>query len=249
MLVKRQYGMSIQALLRRLTEIITGTYHRQWCVDINRLGWRKHEPLEMPPEQPQWLRRSVLHALAEGLISQEEAAAMTGELMRGEMTLPALTPILHEAAAGRAAAILAEQAENCRPLRSGQRVARDGGWRPCRVLARNPPKRGKSGCRFQPDTRRRDSEQRPALVVNSDAIGRLPIKLVPQVTGRKPAFAGNLWHVRVIPDRTNGLEKELAVDVLQLRGVDAERLSVSSRRRPGHDGRSRRGHRGSGEYQ
>jgi Zn-dependent peptidase ImmA (M78 family) len=93
MLLKRQYGMSIQALVRRLRdlEIITESYYRQWCVDINRLGWRKHEPLEMPPEQPQWLRRSALHAFAEGLISQAEAAAMIGEPLQAEgMTLPAV---------------------------------------------------------------------------------------------------------------------------------------------------------------
>ena len=92
MLLKRQYGMSIQALLRRLRdlEIITESYYRQWCVDINRLQWRKHEPLEMPPEQPQWMRRSVLHALAEGLISQEDAAAMTGETMQGGLALPTI---------------------------------------------------------------------------------------------------------------------------------------------------------------
>lgn len=90
MLLKRQYGLSIQALLRRLydLEIITESYYRQWCIDINRLQWRKHEPLEIASEQPQWLRRSVLHALAEGLVSQEDAAAMTGEIMHGDPALP-----------------------------------------------------------------------------------------------------------------------------------------------------------------
>lgn len=90
MLLKRQYGMSLQALVRRLydLEIITESYYRQWCIDINRLQWRKHEPLEMASEQPQWLRRSVLRALAEGLVSQEDAAAMTGETMQGDLALP-----------------------------------------------------------------------------------------------------------------------------------------------------------------
>jgi mRNA interferase MazF len=77
---------------------------------------------------------------------------------------------------------------------------------------------------FNPTRGAEIQKQRPALVVNSDAIGRLPIKLVAPITGWKPAFAGNLWHVRVIPDRLNGLEKESVVDVLQLRGVAMERF-------------------------
>jgi len=91
-LLKRQYGMSIQALLRRLRdlEIITESYYRQWCIDISRMQWRKREPGELPPEQPQWLRRAVLHALAEGLISQEDATAMIGETIQSELALPAI---------------------------------------------------------------------------------------------------------------------------------------------------------------
>jgi hypothetical protein len=92
MLLKRQYGMSIQALLRRLRdlEIITESYYRQWCVNVNRLQWRRREPLEMPPEQPQWMRRAMLHALAEGLISGEDAQTMMGESGLGELALPSI---------------------------------------------------------------------------------------------------------------------------------------------------------------
>ena len=92
MLFKRQYGLSIQALLRRMRdlEIITESYYRQWCVNVNRLQWRRREPLEMPSEQPQWMRRAALRALAEGLVSQEEAQAMIGESGRGELALPGI---------------------------------------------------------------------------------------------------------------------------------------------------------------
>ncbi|MFQ6117648.1 MAG: ImmA/IrrE family metallo-endopeptidase, partial [Candidatus Bipolaricaulia bacterium] len=81
LLFKRRFGMSIQALLYRLRDlgIITESYYRRWCMDINRLGWRRQEPLEFPPEQPQWLRRNVLRALAEGMLTREEAEGMLGE--------------------------------------------------------------------------------------------------------------------------------------------------------------------------
>jgi mRNA interferase MazF len=65
---------------------------------------------------------------------------------------------------------------------------------------------------------------RPVVVVSSDAVGSLPIRLVAPLTEWKDHLAGNLWHVRLTPDRTNGLAKPSAVDALQLRGVDTQRF-------------------------
>ncbi len=89
LLLKRRLGMSLQALLYRLRdlEIITESYYKKWCVDINRLGWRKQEPGEMSPEQPQWLRQHVLRALAEGMMTKEEAERKLGEAVEGSPPL------------------------------------------------------------------------------------------------------------------------------------------------------------------
>lgn len=78
LLLKRRYGMSIQALVRRLrdTGIITPSYYKQWCIDISRLGWRRAEPGALTREEPTWLRRYTLRALAEELISPEEALTL-----------------------------------------------------------------------------------------------------------------------------------------------------------------------------
>lgn len=65
---------------------------------------------------------------------------------------------------------------------------------------------------------------RPVVVVNSDALGVLPIRLVAPLTEWKQYFTHNLWHVRVMPDSLNGLSKPSAVDALQLRGVDTQRF-------------------------
>ena len=65
---------------------------------------------------------------------------------------------------------------------------------------------------------------RPALVISSDAIGKLAIKLIVPITDWKENFAGNLWNVRVDPDSKNGLLKPSAVDALQIRCVDQKRL-------------------------
>lgn len=77
---------------------------------------------------------------------------------------------------------------------------------------------------FEPTRGAEIKKERPAIVLSSDAIGKLPVKLVAPLTGWKPAFAGSLWHVRVVPDKLNGLDKESSADVLQLRGVDVQRF-------------------------
>ena len=65
---------------------------------------------------------------------------------------------------------------------------------------------------------------RPVVVVNSDAIGALPIKLVAPITEWMDYMARNIWHVKIVPDALNGLAKPSAVDILQLRGVDTKRF-------------------------
>jgi len=65
---------------------------------------------------------------------------------------------------------------------------------------------------------------RPVVVISSDAIGVLPVRLVAPLTEWKERFTGNVWHVKVLPNSTNGLRKTSAVDALQLRGVDTQRF-------------------------
>ena len=64
---------------------------------------------------------------------------------------------------------------------------------------------------------------RPVVIISSNELGILPIRLVAPLTGWKDYFENNLWHVKIIPDGTNNLEKKSAIDVLQLRGIDTTR--------------------------
>ncbi len=64
----------------------------------------------------------------------------------------------------------------------------------------------------------------PVLVVSSDAVGVLPIRLVAPLTEWKDYFSQNVWHVKLVPDSMNGLAKTSAIDTLQLRGVDTQRF-------------------------
>ena len=94
-------------------------------------------------------------------------------------------------------------------------------------IERAQPRRGEIWrVDFDPTIGSEIRKTRPAVVVSSDAAGRLPVKLVAPITGWNPAFANTLWHVDILPNSTNGLTKESAVDVLQMRGVDIQRFSV-----------------------
>lgn len=89
LLLKQRYGMSIQAFVRRLFElhIINDSHYKQWVIDISRLGWRKEEPGELPPEQPQWFRQQVLRLLTEKVITKEAAETVLGESVDEEAPL------------------------------------------------------------------------------------------------------------------------------------------------------------------
>ena len=80
-MLKLKYGLSVQALLYRLQAlgIIGPAHYRQWCIAINKQGYRKQEPYELESEQPQWLRRTVLRALSEGLLHRADAERLLGE--------------------------------------------------------------------------------------------------------------------------------------------------------------------------
>jgi mRNA interferase MazF len=77
---------------------------------------------------------------------------------------------------------------------------------------------------FDPTVGSELKKTRPAVVISSDAVGKLPVRLVAPFTGWQEYFEGNLWHVQVSPTRQNGLEKESAVDALQVRSVDTSRF-------------------------
>ena len=65
---------------------------------------------------------------------------------------------------------------------------------------------------------------RPAIVISSDYIGKLPLKLVVPITDWKDSFASDIWHIRIDPTNENGLTKSSAADALQSRSLDTRRF-------------------------
>lgn len=77
---------------------------------------------------------------------------------------------------------------------------------------------------FEPTIGTEIKKTRPAIVINSDKVGILPIKLVAPITAWKDRLDRRVWFVKILPHKSNGLTKVSAVDVLQLRGVDTRRF-------------------------
>jgi Zn-dependent peptidase ImmA (M78 family) len=75
LLLKGCFGMSVQALLMRLHKlgVINAESYKKWCIILNKLKWRKAEPEPWEPEQPTWLVRSVLRAVSEGALAEDDA--------------------------------------------------------------------------------------------------------------------------------------------------------------------------------
>jgi mRNA interferase MazF len=66
---------------------------------------------------------------------------------------------------------------------------------------------------------------RPAVIISSDLVGILPLKIVVPFTDWKDRYASAAWIVRIDPDDNNGLSKSSAADGLQVRSVSHIRLA------------------------
>jgi mRNA interferase MazF len=65
---------------------------------------------------------------------------------------------------------------------------------------------------------------RPAVVVNDNSLGKLPLKIIVPVTDWKEKFETAPWMVYLKPDHINNLSKESAVDCFQIRSISEERF-------------------------
>lgn len=65
---------------------------------------------------------------------------------------------------------------------------------------------------------------RPAKIVNDDALGKLPLKVVVPVTDWKVKFNIVPWIVLIKPNLQNGLSKKSSADCFQVRSISEKRF-------------------------
>jgi mRNA interferase MazF len=65
---------------------------------------------------------------------------------------------------------------------------------------------------------------RPAVIVNDNALGKLPLKIIVPVTDWKEHYQVAPWMIKVSPSPENGLSKLSSVDCFQIRSVSETRF-------------------------
>jgi mRNA interferase MazF len=67
-------------------------------------------------------------------------------------------------------------------------------------------------------------KSRPAVILNVDDVGVLPLRIVVPITTWKAHYLQAPWLVKIEPDNQNGLEKQSAADTFQIRSLSVERF-------------------------
>jgi mRNA interferase MazF len=65
---------------------------------------------------------------------------------------------------------------------------------------------------------------RPAVVVNDNSLGKLPLKIIVPISDWKEKYEIAPWMVCLKPDVTNNLLKQSAADCFQIRSISEERF-------------------------
>jgi mRNA interferase MazF len=65
---------------------------------------------------------------------------------------------------------------------------------------------------------------RPAVIVSSDLVSILPLKVIVPFTDWKDRYDQAPWMVKIDPEQQNGLSRPSAADALQIRSVSQQRL-------------------------
>ena len=62
------------------------------------------------------------------------------------------------------------------------------------------------------------------MIINDDAIGILPLRVIVPITAWKESFSGAAWMVQIEPGSDNNLTKLSAIDCFQIRSISIKRF-------------------------
>ena len=65
---------------------------------------------------------------------------------------------------------------------------------------------------------------RPAIIVNDNSLGKLPLKVIVPITDWKYRYEIAPWMIKIEPNSKNGLTKDSSADCFQVRSVSQERF-------------------------
>ncbi len=65
---------------------------------------------------------------------------------------------------------------------------------------------------------------RPAIIVNDNSIGKLPLKIIVPITDWNEKYQVAPWMIKVKPNKENGLKKISSADCFQVRSLSKQRF-------------------------
>lgn len=65
---------------------------------------------------------------------------------------------------------------------------------------------------------------RPSVIISSNDLGTLPLRIIAPITEWKPHFTQVPWMVKILPNQTTGITKMSAIDLFQIRSVSTTRF-------------------------
>ena len=68
------------------------------------------------------------------------------------------------------------------------------------------------------------TKTRPCVIISSNEIGILPLKVIAPIIDYKPHYSSVPWMVELYPDGVNNLSKRSVIDLFQLRSISQIRL-------------------------
>ena len=68
------------------------------------------------------------------------------------------------------------------------------------------------------------AKRRPALIVNEDGVGKLPLRVVAPITNWKAHYRLVPWMVELPSSHENGLDKDSSADCFQTRSISEKRM-------------------------
>ena len=65
---------------------------------------------------------------------------------------------------------------------------------------------------------------RPAIIVNDDSLGKLPLRIIVPLTDWKDKYEIAPWMIKIEPNSKNGLTKNSSADCFQIRSISEQRF-------------------------
>lgn len=77
---------------------------------------------------------------------------------------------------------------------------------------------------FNPTVGAEIKKKRPAIIVNDDSIGILPLRVIVPITDWNERYISADWMVKITPDTINNLSKDSTADCFQVKSVSTDRF-------------------------